>query len=180
MTATPIPDPIRIGTRGSLLATTQAGTVRDALIAAVLVVLAAVDIDVRRLPDRFTRVLLPASLVLVVVGGLAGHQPHAVVRAVLAGLALGAFYLVLVVLGRGSAFGLGDAKLAPTIGVLLGFFSWAHVIVGTFLAFLLGAVYGACLVAFTSAGRRATIAFGPHIILGALLLLAVPAIGALR
>ena len=84
-----------------------------------------------------------ADLVLVVVGGLAGHQPHAVVRAVLAGLALGAFYLVLVVLGRGSAFGLGDAKLAPTIGVLLGFFSWAHVIVGTFLAFLLGAVYGA-------------------------------------
>ena len=34
VTATPIPDPIRIGTRGSLLATTQAGTVRDALIAA--------------------------------------------------------------------------------------------------------------------------------------------------
>ena len=29
-----VPKPIRIGTRGSLLATTQAGTVRDALIAA--------------------------------------------------------------------------------------------------------------------------------------------------
>ena len=32
VTTPSVPNPIRIGTRGSLLATTQAGTVRDALI----------------------------------------------------------------------------------------------------------------------------------------------------
>ena len=44
-----------------------------------------------------------------------------------------------------------------------------HATVKRHFTSVLGAVYGACLVAFTSAGRRATIAFGPHIILGALL-----------
>ena len=43
------------------------------------------------------------------------------VRALLAGVTLYAFYLLLVLIGGGAGMGLGDAKLAVSLGMLLGF-----------------------------------------------------------
>ena len=144
---------------------------------AVLLTMAAIDIDVRRLPDRFTKPLVPVSIVatggVALVAGAGGEW----VRALLGALVLGVVYLVLALLGGGSGLGLGDVKLAPSLGVLLGFHGWSEVVVSTVLAFVSVALFGLVLLALRRASRRSTVAFGPHMIGSALFVLAIPGLG---
>jgi leader peptidase (prepilin peptidase)/N-methyltransferase len=144
---------------------------------AVLLTMAAIDIDVRRLPDRFTKPLIAASVVatggVALVAGAGGDW----VRALLGGLALGVVYLVLALLGGGTGLGLGDVKLAPSLGVLLAFHAWSAVVVATVLAFVSAGVFGLVLLALRRASRRSTLAFGPHMIGSALFVLAAPGLG---
>jgi leader peptidase (prepilin peptidase)/N-methyltransferase len=62
----------------------------------------------------------------------------------------------------------GDVKLAGLIGGVLGYLSWATLLVGAFCGFLFGAVVGVALIAVGRAGRRSTVPFGPFMIAGAL------------
>lgn len=149
----------------------------QAVVALVLVALAAVDLDVHRLPDRMTLPLLGITVaglavVVVVTGDMAGG-----VRALVAGVGLGAVYLVLALLGGGSGMGLGDVKLAPSLGLLLGFHSWSHVVVATALAFVTGTLWGLWLLVSRRGGMRSAFAFGPHMIGAALLVLAMSGVG---
>ncbi|HCC84380.1 MAG TPA: prepilin peptidase, partial [Candidatus Pacebacteria bacterium] len=64
---------------------------------------------------------------------------------------------------RGKGFGLGDVKLAAPLALILG---WPKVLVGVFLAFLMGSVFGLGLI---MAGRRKfgqILPFAPFLILG--------------
>ena len=145
----------------------------------VLVVLAAIDLDVLRLPDKLTIPLAVGVVVSLLVVALIADDIASWVRAVLAGVALGVFYLVLVLLRSGTGMGLGDAKLAPSLGMLLGFQSWSHVILGTVVSFVLAAVAALYLVLFTGARRDSHIAFGPYLLAGTVLMLIAPVIGSL-
>lgn len=69
---------------------------------------------------------------------------------------------------RGKGFGLGDVKLAAPLALILG---WPKVIVGVFLAFLLGAVFGIGLLATKKAHFGHAVPFAPFLILGTLLAL---------
>lgn len=151
----------------------------QALAAIALVVLGAIDIDVFRLPDTITYPLAGGLVVALLGAALVEEDVDSWVRALLAGLALGGFYLVLVLIGGGAGMGLGDAKLAPSLGMLLGFLSWPHVLLGTLVAFLLASIAAVYLVVFTGAGRKSHLAFGPYLVAGTLLVLVAPAIGAL-
>ena len=137
---------------------------------AVLLTMAAIDIDVRRLPDRFTKPLVPASVLgtglVALVTGSGGDW----VRGVLCGL-------VLALLGRGTGLGLGDVKLAPSLGVLLAFHGWAAMVLASVLAFVSAGVLGLVLIALRRADRRSTLAFGPHMIGSAMLVLSAPGLG---
>ncbi|HWM40420.1 MAG TPA: A24 family peptidase [Streptomyces sp.] len=130
--------------------------------------LAAVDIRVRRLPDVLTLPLAAATAALL---GLASNLPGADgswVRAMLGGVALaGAFFLLFLVHPRG--FGFGDVKLALTPGVALGWYGWQPVLAGAFLGFLLFAAYGGVLILAGRAGRKTALPFGPFLLLGAVL-----------
>ena len=86
--------------------------------------------------------------------------------------ALACFYLVLCLIRPGE-MGLGDAKLAATIGLALGWTSWQALIVGTFAGFALAAVYGGVLLAVHRATRTSQLPLGPFILLGALAAIAV-------
>ncbi|WEV77362.1 prepilin peptidase [Janibacter cremeus] len=147
--------------------------------AIALVVLGAIDIDVFRLPDMITYPLAAGVVVGLLGAALVADDVDAWVRALISGLALGGFYLVLVLVGGGAGMGLGDAKLAPSLGMLLGHLSWAHVLLGTLSSFLLAGVAAAYLVVFTGAGRKSHLAFGPYLVAGTLLVLVAPAVGAL-
>jgi leader peptidase (prepilin peptidase)/N-methyltransferase len=62
-----------------------------------------------------------------------------------------------------------DVKLAPTLGLALGWLSWGAVAVGVFAAFLLGGLAGlGGMVAF-GLSRRSLVPFGPWLAAGALL-----------
>ncbi|MFV0463594.1 MAG: prepilin peptidase [Nostocoides sp.] len=133
-----------------------------------LVALAAIDIDTRRLPDRITRPLTGYAVLGAGVLAVSGWSTRPLIGAALGGLGLGAFYLLLVLLGGASGMGLGDAKLAVPLGALLGLVSPSLTIVGTFLGFLLGSLYALYRVLLRGAGRKSTIPFGPFMVLGGL------------
>ncbi|MEV4927081.1 prepilin peptidase [Streptomyces roseoverticillatus] len=91
-------------------------------------------------------------------------EPGSLARALAAAVALGAGYLVLAFAGMG----MGDVKLAPAAGALLGWHSWSAVITGTFTGFLLGAVAAVTLVVTGRAHRKEQAAFGPFLLAGTL------------
>ena len=122
-----------------------------------------VDAAVHRLPDRLTITLYLGLVVLLAVD----LRWPAFGRAVLAGLAMAAFYALLVLLNP-AGMGPGDAKLALGLGTALGWLGWWAVFVGTLAAFVLAAGYALTQVARGRLGRRDAIAHGPFMLLGAL------------
>lgn len=138
----------------------------------VFAALAAIDLDVHRLPDALTLRLAPVAVVIAAVASASTGDWFALLRAVLAGVALGAAYLVLLLVSRGGAgLGLGDVKLALGIGTLLGWFSWSAVLSGTLIGFILGGLWAAGLLITRRATRQTYIAFGPFMIGGTVLAL---------
>jgi len=137
-------------------------------LAAVGIALAAIDLDTRRLPDALTLPSYPVAAALLLIPAVGYHAWDAYLRAVLGGLALCAFYFLLVVIyPRG--MGWGDVKLAGVLGAYLGWLGWNYVVVGGFLGFLLGGLVGGVLMVVGRAGRKSAIPFGPFMILGAFL-----------
>ncbi|WP_063749015.1 prepilin peptidase [Streptomyces sp. NRRL B-24484] len=127
------------------------------------VVLGFVDAAVLRLPDALTLPLFAGTAVLL---PLADHRPAVLLRCLLAAAALGLLYGGLALL---LPIGLGDAKLAPSLGAVLGLYGWGAVGGGVFAAFLLGGVWGVLLLVTRRAGRGDALPFGPPLLLGTLL-----------
>jgi leader peptidase (prepilin peptidase) / N-methyltransferase len=140
-------------------------------LAACAVPLACTDLAVQRLPDPLTGAAYAGTAVLLLVaaavGGLEGSW-SALVRALLGGLALAGFYLLLMVISP-SGMSLGDVKLAASLGTLLAWFGWRLLLAGGFAGFLLGGIYGIALLASGRATRKQPIPFGPFMIAGAVL-----------
>jgi leader peptidase (prepilin peptidase)/N-methyltransferase len=65
--------------------------------------------------------------------------------------------------------GLGDVKLAPTLGLALGWLSWGSVAVGFLAAFLLGGLAGLGGMLVLGLTRKSLLPFGPWLVSGALL-----------
>lgn len=147
------------------------------LLAPVGVLLAAVDLRVRRLPDPLTLPLAGAALLVLGLVALVPEHAGEWTTALLGSLALGAGYLVLFLVNP-AGMGFGDVKLALTAGAALGWYGWPTLMLGTFAGFLLGAFYGGALLATRRAGRKTAIPFGPFLIAGTFLGILVGAFAA--
>lgn len=134
--------------------------------AAISVVLALIDLDVRRLPNAIVLPSYIVSLVLLTIACLLGAEWSALLRAVIAAAVLFAFYALLRAI-RPDGMGGGDVKLAGLIGIQLGWLGWGSVVVGAFAAFVLGGLFGIALMLARRAGRRTAIPFGPWMLAGA-------------
>jgi prepilin signal peptidase PulO-like enzyme (type II secretory pathway) len=125
----------------------------------VLVVLSAIDIERRLLPNV---ILLPATGVLFVAQ--VALFPERAVEFALSGLGAGLFMLLLVA-AYPQGMGMGDVKLALFLGVGLGssvgFALLAGALAASFASVGLLMYYG-------SAARKMTIPFGPFLALGAI------------
>jgi prepilin signal peptidase PulO-like enzyme (type II secretory pathway) len=123
---------------------------------AVLVVLSAIDLEHRIVPNR---IVLPAAAVAVVA--------HTAIDPSLAWLAWGlaaAGALFLVVLAHPKGLGVGDVKLALLLGAMLG----ASVTVALMIGFFAALVPSAVLLARHGAGaRKMGVPFVPFLSLGA-------------
>jgi leader peptidase (prepilin peptidase)/N-methyltransferase len=126
----------------------------------VLVVLSAIDIDRRIIPNR---IVLPAAVVVLAAQTIL----HPSVEWVAAGLGASLF-LLLAALAYPRGMGMGDVKLALLLGVALG----RTVPVGMFAGMVAALVPSAVLFArHGSAARKMAIPFAPFLALGGLLAL---------
>ncbi len=132
------------------------------------VALAFIDLDTKRLPNVLTLPAYPivGGLLMVpaAVDGAWGDYGRAVVGAL---VLFGLYFAMALVYPAG--MGMGDVKLSGVLGMALGWLGWAQWVVGSFLAFALGAIVGVGLIVFRGAGRRTAIPFGPFMLVGALL-----------
>jgi len=133
--------------------------------------LLVIDARTHRLPNRIVLPLGAALLVLMGIEAWATGDAWTLGRALVGMVILGGFYALLNLAGGG--VGGGDVKLAAVIGLVLAWHGWQALAVGATTAFLLGAVYALLLMSLRRAHRSTRIAFGPWMIIGAALGIAV-------
>jgi leader peptidase (prepilin peptidase)/N-methyltransferase len=135
-----------------------------ALFGALLIALAAIDVEHLLLPDRLTLPGIAAGLALSPFLPFGGFR-SALLGALLGGgilLALTGAWLLL----RGEeGMGLGDAKMLAMIGAFLG---WKGMVVALFSASLVGALVGVALLGRSRAGLKTKLPFGAFLALGGL------------
>lgn len=148
-------------------------TVIAIVFSSFLLVLAVIDIHTKKLPNPIQIGLAGTGVVLVVAAAAAtGDWGRALNAAIGAVVAFAVFYLIMVIGERAAkrpAFGMGDVKLSFSLGLYLGWYGTAYIVVGIFLGFVLGAVFGVILMRVGRAGRKTAIPFGNWLAVGAVL-----------
>lgn len=137
-------------------------TLVGAILAPTLILLAAIDLDRRLIPDVIVLPALAAVLILQIA-----FYPEHTLEWVLAMFGA-ALFLFIPMLISPAAMGMGDVKLAALLGAALG----KSVVAALFVGLLAGGAYG--LVVFVREGlaaRRKAIAFGPFLAFGGLVIL---------
>ncbi len=139
----------------------------------VVVVLTLTDLDELCIPNRILFPGIIVGSVLLAGGALLDGEPWiAPARALAGGAAYFGFLLVVALVARGG-FGFGDVKLAFLLGEFLAYRSWETLAVGVFAAFLFGGLAALGLLAARRVARKDLIAFGPALVAGAFLALAI-------
>lgn len=139
------------------------------VLVAILVPVALIDLDTRRIPNKITG---PAAVVAVVLGGVL--RPAGLPEQLIAGAAAAAFLLAFV-LAYPRGMGMGDVKLAGVLGLFLG----RSVGVAILAAVLTGTIVGVAIMARVGvqSGRKTAVPFGPFLAFGGVVaLLAGPPI----
>jgi leader peptidase (prepilin peptidase) / N-methyltransferase len=139
-------------------------------LAAATVPLAWIDAIVRRLPDVLTGAAYAGTVLLLVAAAAHVGDWGALLRAVAGGLALAAAYLALAFI-HPAGMGLGDVKLAASLGTALAWIGWRALLAGTFAGFVLAGCYGMVLLARHRATLKQHIPLGPFMIAGTFLAL---------
>ena len=133
---------------------------------ASLLAISVIDFEHRIIPNRIVYptifVCLPLLALAAVVDGDGGRLG----RALLGGAAAWALLLLVHLVSPGG-MGFGDVRLSFVLGLMLGWLSFSHVVVGVFLGFLLGAVVGLGLVVVGGRSRKDAVPFGPFLAVGA-------------
>lgn len=133
-------------------------------LAAISIALAMIDIDVFRLPDAIVLKSYPVAAIALLLSTFLGSGPTWW-RIPLGGLIMFSLYWTIRFI-KPKGMGAGDVKLAGVLGMYLGYFGWGALAVGTFAGFLLGGVFGICLMLFGGGTRKSKIPYGPYLIAG--------------
>lgn len=139
---------------------------------AALIALSCIDLSFHRLPREITYTAFALSSIVIVVAALIDDDAERIwYAAVGAGLAF-AIMAPIFLLSRGG-MGDGDVRLAPLIGLHLGYISVALVPIGLMFGFALGAVVGVTLIVLGRAGRKTALPFGPFLAAGCIIAVVV-------
>jgi leader peptidase (prepilin peptidase) / N-methyltransferase len=137
-------------------------------LAFVCLVLAVIDAATGLLPNRSTYPAFPVVAGLLLAASLGLGDLGRLGRGLLAAASVGGLFLLLALLAP-HGMGVGDVKLAPTLGLALGWLSWGTVAVGVVAAFLLGGLAGLGGMLALGLSRKSRLPFGPWLVVGALL-----------
>ena len=138
---------------------------------AAALVLADVDLRRHRLPDPVTFPALIGCGVALLADAVVTGEPGAVLRTGAAALLAGGAGLAVRVVPGGP--GPRDAKLLGLLGVVLGWAGWGVLMGGVFAGLLVGALGSVLLIAVGRAGWRTRVPFGPPLLVGAFIALAL-------
>jgi prepilin signal peptidase PulO-like enzyme (type II secretory pathway) len=146
---------------GSFMKFGFSGTaVLGAVLCPTLVLLAAIDVKHRLLPNE---IILTASLAVGLV--VAASTPGSFLSHLAAGAAFGGFFFLFGTVFAGS-LGMGDAKLGFLVGLALGAKTFGAAMIA-FAALLVAALY--VLARRGVSARKDTLPFGPFLALGGIL-----------
>lgn len=137
----------------------------------VLVVLTAIDLEHKLLPNR---VVYPAfvvgSIALITLSLIEGNLDRLTDAAI--GAAVFGGFLFIVAFIAPAGMGGGDVKLAVVLGEFLGYAGGVGVVlVGMFLSFVTGALIGIVVMLATGGNRKMQVPFGPFLAAGTFLAL---------
>jgi len=141
------------------------------LISCVLIVIFVYDQIRQIIPDSMVIIGLALSLIYYCLSVYHHHYyyhyyyyyyydfEHVILGIVIPIIFLGS----IVFFTKGKGIGVGDVKLAALLGLMLGY---PLIIVGLFMAFIIGALFGLILIIAGKKKMKDTIAFGPFLIIG--------------
>lgn len=135
---------------------------------ASLLAISVIDFEHKIIPNRIVYPTIVTCLPLLAMAALLDGDAQSLGRALLGGAAAWAL-LLLVHLVSPAGMGFGDVRLAFVLGLMLGWLSLSHVVVGVFLGFALGALIGLGLVVVAGRSRKDAVPFGPFLAAGATL-----------
>jgi leader peptidase (prepilin peptidase) / N-methyltransferase len=133
--------------------------------------LVVIDYEHHRLPNRLVHPAAGAAAVLLALAALVRHEWHDYLRAAEGAAAVYVVLFALMLISPKS-FGWGDVRLGAVLGGYLGYDSWIAVYYGIFAGFVLGALVSIVLLSTKRATMKSALAFGPMLLLGALVVLA--------
>jgi leader peptidase (prepilin peptidase) / N-methyltransferase len=136
------------------------------LLAVAGVLLTVIDLQHRLLPDRIVLPSIAAAVVLLLVATLPAQEWAHVLRACGAAAVLFSVFLAMALIAP-SGMGWGDVKLAPLVGLYLGWIGWEAVVVGAAAGFVVQAAVALVLLAGRRIGLRGELPFGPAMLVGA-------------
>lgn len=122
------------------------------------IVISLIDIKLHLIPDALQMVIIVTALIYTYFWGQWGEY------SVLSGLVVALPILFIYLVTRGKGMGFGDVVLEIGLGIWLGA---AKGLLGVYLGFLFGSIFGIVLILMKKAGRRTHIAFGPFLLAGA-------------
>lgn len=134
----------------------------------LLLVIAVYDIRHKIIPDKLSLLLGIWSFLGLFFFNSSGFYPHLPsILELASGLIIAAPFALFWLVSSGKWMGLGDAKLAISLGWLLGL---SCALSGVVVAFWIGAIVGLALVIFSRKhGMKSEIPFAPYLVLGTLI-----------
>jgi leader peptidase (prepilin peptidase)/N-methyltransferase len=139
-----------------------ARAVVDSVFAATLVLLTAIDLDRRLIPNV---IVLPATAVVLALQ--IAFYPDRTLEWILAALGAGLFFFIPAVIFP-AGLGMGDVKLAMLLGAALG----KSVVAAILVAVVSAAVFSLVVLAREGLGaRKKAIAYGPFLAFGGIVVL---------
>ncbi len=150
------------------------------MLAATLVFISAVDARLTIIPNQSNLLIAIAGLIVLALtlwlelpdksflahySWLFGFEDSVIARHIVGMLFGVAFFGVIVFLSRGRGMGMGDVKLAGALGLLFG---WPDIALVSFVAFILGGIFGILVLMRGTKTLKSAVPFGPFIAAGAL------------
>jgi prepilin signal peptidase PulO-like enzyme (type II secretory pathway) len=164
----------------------------------VLTIVTITDIRKTLIPDRVIKPAILIALILLLIGTIykvwflyyfLSHNPlgqlllpphneyfmrHVVmivepfIGSILTGLAIGGFFISLIIITKGKGMGGGDVNLGAFLGLALGF---PLGVLALMLSFVTGAIFSIVLIILRKKKIGSSIPFGPFLVLGSLVAL---------
>jgi leader peptidase (prepilin peptidase) / N-methyltransferase len=133
-----------------------------------LLALSCIDLELLVLPKR---IIYPALALVTALLVIASASYDDWDRLLVGAICAAAWFVVFFLMNLASPriLGFGDVRLAPLLGLALGWLGWRYVVLGFFAANLTGAVIGISLIAARRMKRDQPIPYGVFLSAGAAL-----------